>query len=80
MKNKALVGMIVAAMVIAGAAVTAFAENGPGKNGCGYGTPPKSAEERAARKRLAGGEGAHGFCLCWKGTLSTTPRITAENL
>lgn len=50
MKNKTLVGMMVAGLLIAGAALTAFAQNGPGKNGCGYGTPPKSAEERAARQ------------------------------
>lgn len=50
MKNKTLVGMMVAALVIAGTTVTAFAQNGPAKNGCGYGTPPKSAEERAARQ------------------------------
>ena len=50
MKNKALVGMMVAGLLIAGAALTALAQNGPGKNGCGYGTPPKSTEERAARQ------------------------------
>ena len=50
MKNKALVGMMVAGLLIAGAALTSLAQNGPGKNGCGYGTPPKSAEERAARQ------------------------------
>jgi hypothetical protein len=50
MKNKALVGMMVAGLLIAGAALTALAQNGPGKNGCGCGGPPKSDQERAARQ------------------------------
>ena len=49
MKSKTLVGMMVAALVIAGATITAFAQNGPG-NGRGYGGAPKSDAERAARQ------------------------------
>ncbi len=49
MKSKTLVGMMVAALVIAGATITAFAQNGPG-NGRGYGAAPKSDAERAARQ------------------------------
>lgn len=49
MKNKALVGMMVAALLIASATVAAIAQNGPGK-GCGYSGPPKSDAERAARQ------------------------------
>lgn len=49
MKNKTHVGMMVAALVIAGATVATLAQNGPG-NGRGYGGAPKSDAERAARQ------------------------------
>ena len=52
MKNKTLTGLIVAGLLMSGAAFTAFAQNGAGRagNGKGYGGPPQSQEERAARQ------------------------------
>ena len=52
MKNKALAGWIVAGLVMSGATFSLLAQNGPGqgRNGCGYGGPPQSQEERAARQ------------------------------
>lgn len=52
MKRKALAGLTAMGLLISGAAVSLFAGNGPGpgSNGCGYGGPPKNAEERAARQ------------------------------
>ena len=52
MRNKTLAGLIVAGLLMGGAAFSLLAQNGPGqgRNGCGYGGPPKSQEERAARQ------------------------------
>ena len=54
MKNKTLAGLIVAGLVMSGATFSLLAQNGPGqgRNGCGkgYGGPPQSQEERAARQ------------------------------
>ena len=50
MKRTAMVGLMVAGLLMSGAAANLFAQNGPGRNGCGYGGPPKSEEERAARQ------------------------------
>jgi hypothetical protein len=54
MKNKALAGVIVTGLVMSGATFSLLAQNGPGqgRNGCGkgYGGPPQSQEERAARQ------------------------------
>ena len=52
MKNKALAGLIVGGLLMSGAAFSLLAQNGPGqgRNGCGYGGPPKTQEERAARQ------------------------------
>jgi hypothetical protein len=51
MKSKMISGWIAAGLLLAGLTLTAVAGNGPG-NGCGrgYGGPPKSDEERAARQ------------------------------
>lgn len=52
MKHKLIAGLIVAGLLISGAALTAMAQNGPGgkSKGKGYGGPPQSQEERAARQ------------------------------
>jgi hypothetical protein len=52
MKNKTLAGLIVAGLVMSGAAFSLLAQNGPerGGDGKGYGGPPQSQEERAARQ------------------------------
>ncbi len=52
MRNKTLAGLIVAGLLMGGAAFSLLAQNGPGqgRNACGYGVPPKSQEERAARQ------------------------------
>lgn len=52
MKQKMLAGLVMAGLLMSGAAITAFAQNGPGRgcNGNGYGGPPLSQEERAARQ------------------------------
>lgn len=52
MKNKSLTGLIVAGWLISVAAVSVSAQNvpGQGRNGCGYGGPPATGEERAARQ------------------------------
>lgn len=52
MKRKTLTGLIVAGLIAGGATFTLLAQNGPGqgRNGCGYGGPPKTEEERAARQ------------------------------
>jgi hypothetical protein len=52
MKRRLLTGLVVAGLAIGGTAVSLLAQNGPGqgRNGFGYGGPPKSAEERAARQ------------------------------
>lgn len=49
MKRKLLSGLIAAGLLLGGMTMTTFAGNGPG-NGRGYGGPPKSDEERAARQ------------------------------
>lgn len=52
MKQKILAGLVVAGLVMSGAAFTVLAQNGAGRagNGKGYGGPPQSQEERAARQ------------------------------
>jgi hypothetical protein len=54
MKQKTLAGLVIAGLLMSGAAFSAFAQNGPGHgrngNGKGYGGPPQSQEERAARQ------------------------------
>lgn len=47
MKRTMLAGLIMAASLMVG---TALAQNGPGCCGRGYGGPPKTDEERAARQ------------------------------
>ena len=63
MKNRTVVGLIVAGLVMGGAAVSLLAQDGsgPGRNGNGYGGPPRSQEERAARQ-AAGREKNGGVC------------------
>ncbi len=50
MKNQALAGWILAGLLVSGAALSLSAQAGPGRNGWGYGGPPQTAEERAARQ------------------------------
>jgi hypothetical protein len=52
MKSKALGGLLVAGLLMSGAAFSVLAQNGPGqgRNGFGYGGPPKTEAERAARQ------------------------------
>jgi hypothetical protein len=54
MNNKTLAGLVIAGLLMSGAAFTALAQNGPGNggkgNGKGYGGPPQTQEERAARQ------------------------------
>ncbi len=52
MKRKTLTGLVVAGLMMGGAAFTLTAQVGPsqGRNGCGYGGPRKTEEERAARQ------------------------------
>jgi hypothetical protein len=52
MKTKTLTGLLVAGLLLSGAAMTAMAQNGQGGKGKGkgYGGPPQSQEERAARQ------------------------------
>lgn len=52
MKRTLLSSLIMAALLTGGTALTALAQNGPGPGPCGrgYGGPPKSDEERAARQ------------------------------
>lgn len=49
MKRKLLSGLIAAGLLFGGMTKATFAGNGPG-NGRGYGGPPKSDDERAARQ------------------------------
>jgi hypothetical protein len=49
MKRTAMVGLVVAGLMMSSAAANLFAGNGPA-NGRGYGGPPKSDAERAARQ------------------------------
>lgn len=54
MKNKTLGGLVIAGLLMSGSAFSLLAQNGPGQGcngtGKGYGGPPQSAEERAARQ------------------------------
>lgn len=52
MKYKVIAGLIAAGLLMTGAAFSTLAQNGPGRcgNGKGYGGPPQSQEERAARQ------------------------------
>jgi hypothetical protein len=52
MKRSAFVGLVVAGLLMSGAAVTSLAQSCPGRggNGKGYGGPPKTEQERAARQ------------------------------
>lgn len=52
MKNKTLAGLLIAGLLVSGAAFSALAQNGQGGKGKGkgYGGPPQSQEERAARQ------------------------------
>ena len=49
MKRTVISGLIAASLLLGGSTMLTFAGNGPG-NGRGYGGPPKSDEERAARQ------------------------------
>ncbi len=49
MKRTVISGLIAAALLLGGLTTSTFAGNGPG-NGKGYGGPPKSDAERAARQ------------------------------
>ena len=49
MKRTVISGLIAASLLLGGMTLSTFAGNGPG-NGRGYGGPPKSDEERAARQ------------------------------
>lgn len=49
MKRTIISSLIAAALLFGGMAMSSLAGNGPG-NGRGYGGPPKSDEERAARQ------------------------------
>jgi hypothetical protein len=49
MKRAVMVGLVAAGLLMSGAAANLFAQNAP-CNGRGYGGPPKSDEERAARQ------------------------------
>lgn len=66
MKNKTLTGLIVAGLLMGGTALSVLAQNvpGQGRNGCGYGGPPTSEEERAARQ-AACLEKNGGVCPNW---------------
>jgi hypothetical protein len=50
MRIKAIVGCVTAALFLSAAGTALLGQNGPGPNGRGYGGPPKSQEERAARQ------------------------------
>ena len=50
MKIKAIVGCVTAALFLSVAGTAVFGQNGPGPKGRGYGGPPQSQEERAARQ------------------------------
>jgi hypothetical protein len=52
MKSKTIAGLIVAGLLAGGTAISVLAQNGPGRggNGRGYGGPPQTQEERAARQ------------------------------
>jgi len=49
MKRKVISGLVAAGLLLGGIAMSALAGNGPG-NSRGYGGPPQSDEERAARQ------------------------------
>ena len=49
MKKTAMIGLVVAGLIISSAATSLLAQNGP-RNGRGYGGPPKSEQERIARQ------------------------------
>jgi hypothetical protein len=52
MRNKTITGLIVAGVLAGGVAFSVLAQTGPGRggNGRGYGGPPQSQAERAARQ------------------------------
>jgi hypothetical protein len=52
MKRKTIFGIIVTALLLTGLPATLLAQNGPGPGCCGrgYGGPPKTEQERAARQ------------------------------
>lgn len=50
MKRNTIIGWMVAGLILASSATLALAQNAPGPKGRGYGGPPQSTEERAARQ------------------------------
>jgi len=50
MKIKVIIGCVTAGLLLSVAGTELFGQNGPGSQGRGYGGPPKSQEERAARQ------------------------------
>ncbi len=50
MKIKAIIGCAAVGLILTLAGTTLFGQNGPGPRGRGYGGPPQSQEERAARQ------------------------------
>ncbi len=60
MKRAWMVGLVMAGLVTGGMVTSVFAQNASGY-GCGYGGPPKSAEERAARQAACLGKNG-GVC------------------
>lgn len=60
MKRTAMIGLVAAGLIINGSATILLAQKGPG-NGRGYGSPPKTEQERIARQ-AAGLEKNGGIC------------------
>ena len=58
MKNKILAGLVIVALL---GSVAAYAQNGAGRAGKGYGGPPQSQAERTARQAACSEKNA-GLC------------------
>jgi hypothetical protein len=69
MNMKKTISWIVAGLVLAGAATVSLAQNGPGPGprGSGYGGPPQSPEERAARQYNCPQKSGDGSAVCPNG-------------
>ncbi len=90
MKRRILLGIAVTGLLLGGLASTVLAQNGPGPGCCGrgYGGPPKTEQERAARQAACleqnGGVCPNGGprtnCPAWSGQGKATGQGRGKGL